>query len=332
MAILTGIPSFQGEQLGLLLRDKLTDYPTIATLGTEVIDAKKEDYILTLHNDLRKITTKRGAACGLPSPKGNFAMYTKKLEPVEMEAYNEFCDKELNGTIFAKMKQSGVSAADITPTEFGAILQDVVFDAVAHDLTRILFLGDTALVGNVDYNQFNGIYKKLKVGTTDLNNPVSDAGAVAPPTLSNIVAELEKVYQAQSRNLRQVPNNQKKFWVTEEIYEVYAQYLTTVGVQFNQSRIEGGLDNVTYKGIPLVPLYIVSKALNDFASGSPLVVPNPHRIILTKPDQHFIATDYNSSSILKMWYSDDDDKNKILVRYLADYNFKYGDYSVIAGF
>jgi hypothetical protein len=332
MAILTGIPSYQGEQLGLLLRDKLADYPTIATLGTEVIDAKKEDYILTLHNDLRKITTKRGAACGLPAPKGNFAMYTKKLEPVEMQAYNEFCDKELNDTIFAKMKQGGVSAADITPTEFGAILQDVVFDAVAHDLSRVLFLGDTALVGDVDYNQFDGIYKKLKVGTTDANNPVSDAGAVATPTLGNIVDELEKVYQAQSRNLRQVPNNQKRFWVTEEIYEVYAQYLTTVGVTFNQSRIEQGIEQVTYKGIPLVPLYIVSQALNDFATGSPLTIPNPDRIILTKPDQHFIATDYNSSSILKMWYSDDDDKNKILVRYLADYNFKYGDYSVIAGF
>ena len=84
----------------------------------------------------------------------------------------------------------------------------------------------------------------------------------------------------------------------------------------------------------MISTQIISKYLaQDFATGSPAVSPNPYRILLTKPDNHYIVTDaITDTAKVVMWYEPLQDTNYTRLRYKAGYNYAYGALNCFAGF
>jgi hypothetical protein len=78
----------------------------------------------------------------------------------------------------------------------------------------------------------------------------------------------------------------------------------------------------------------VDRALStDFRTGSPSVVTNPYRMILTMPfDNHKLFLDKAAFGDSKAWYSVDDDVYRVAGSALVDYQFGYDELNVIGGF
>ena len=66
--------------------------------------------------------------------------------------------------------------------------------------------------------------------------------------------------------------------------------------------------------------------------GSPAAPENPHRVILTQPDNHVLLLDKASFGDSRAWYSQDDDVYRVAGSATIAYEYKYSELNVIGGF
>jgi hypothetical protein len=333
MAIIQDVVNFEGGSAGQFLKP-VTENPEITKLGFELIDDVVTDKYIYLNGELDKITKLR-TGCGAKTDTDlGLSITRKQLAPVTLEVFKSQCADVFDNTIFREALKRGVDTNDLSDTEILQMLLKFVDPVVSRDALRILLLADTA-DADADYSMMDGFYKKLADGAT--TDGIPDAGAIvdADLTVANIQATLQAVYDAQDRKLRQVADGEKRFYVTYSVYEAWKAWLqTNAALESAKTQLVNGLDDITFQGVPLVRLDIVDQYLSaDFSTGSPAVITNPHRIVLTKPDNHVLALDTVSKyNQVKFWYSHDDDVNKFKARYMLDYQYKYPELNVIAGF
>jgi hypothetical protein len=320
---ITSVATFDGLNDSLYLKP-FTNDPDVAQLGFDVKVAKVPLH-LYFNTQLSKIT-KEKVACGWDFQGG--ANVTKKtLTPVELAAAIEQCYTVFMQTYFAEGLPAGAARGELS-AEIVDILQQLHFDANKQDLLRMLFLGNTGSA-SADYNAFDGVYQLLGASSSP------DVGALVAADFNstNIVATMAELYNAQSRIMKGIADNRKKFLVTGNIYDAWVDYLISVGQNFNQAGLINGVSQVAYRGIEMVPLRWVDAALAaDFTTGSPAVVTNPYRAILTVPDNHKLLLDKSSFGDAKAWYSMDDDVFRVAGSGLYAYQFGYDDLNVIGGF
>jgi hypothetical protein len=320
---ITSVATFDGLNDSLYLKP-FTNDPDVAQLGFDVKVAKVPLH-LYFNTQLSKIT-KEKVACGWDFQGG--ANVTKKtLTPVELAAAIEQCYTVFMQTYFAEGLPAGAARGELS-ADIVDILQQLHFDANKQDLLRMLFLGNTASA-SADYNAFDGVYTLLAASSSN------DIGALTSTDFNstNIVATMAELYNAQSRIMKGIADNRKKFLVTGNIYDAWVDYLISVGQNFNQAGLINGVSQVAYRGIEMVPLRWVDAALAaDFTTGSPAVVTNPYRAILTVPDNHKLLLDKSSFGDAKAWYSMDDDVFRVAGSGLYAYQFGYDDLNVIGGF
>jgi len=333
MAIISSVVNFEGPDAGVFLKP-VTENPLITQLGFEQIDDVVTDQYIYLNGELDKITKLR-TGCGAKTDTDlGLSITRKQLSPVNLEVFKSQCADVFDNTVFRSALKRGVDTADLSDTEIQTMLLDFVNPVITRDALRILLLADTA-DADADYSMMDGFYKKLADGAT--TDGIPDAGAIvdADLTVANIQGTLQAIYDAQDRKLRQVPDAEKRFYVTYSVYEAWKTWLqTNAALESAKTQLVNGLNDITFQGVPLVRLDIVDEYLSaDFSTGSPATITNPHRVVLTKPDNHVLALDtvsrYNE---VRFWYSLDDDVNKFKARYMMDYQYKYPELIVVAGF
>lgn len=303
-----------------LIRDLFMDIKTVKKITKLYFTPTLEDITYT----------KTG--CGWSFATGD-AVTDKTLTQVEWATAIEQCYKVFKDTYFANGLPEGVEVGELSP-EVLDILTGMMTGTISNDFIRKLFLSDVTS-GQPFYNSMNGVYKKL---TSDSDVP--DAGAI---TDANIVATdgsievtLNRVFQAQDYLMKGLPAGQKVFYVTGSVYDAYLRYLqlkTGITAIVQRQQIEQGIYEAPYNNIQMVPLYTIDAALaKSFVTGSPDVIENPHRIILTVKGNHAIRIDNESYTDTKAWYSQDDNVYRIAGSAQIAYDFKLAKYNVIAGF
>lgn len=337
MAVLDSVITFEGTEAGFFLKD-VTENPTIADLGFEII-TEPTDTFLYLNTEMDKLT-KADTGCGLTDSTDGASIYRKEMIPKRLKAFKQQCYTDFDNTIFAAARKQNVDISDLTSGQLRQLLSDLFMPVVTRDALRILLLGDTGL-SDADYNQLTGVYAKLAAGASVADGSgvlIPDAGAISDSdiTTANIQATLEAVFAAQHRKLRQVPLNQKRFFVTYSVWNAYAEFILSKNgsLESSMTKLQNGIQTLAYKGIPLVSLDIVDEYLSsDFTTGSPATVTNPHRIILTKPDNHVLQLPTNRNyNQVKFWYDENTELNKMKAVYSMIYEYKYPELIVIAGF
>lgn len=332
MAILTDVVTYEGDDAGFFLKP-VTENPTITDLGFEIIDDTVNTKFIYLNTEIDKITKKR-VACGWTSTGTGATIYRKEITPVNLEMYLEQCADVFDETVFRKQLKRGVDVNDLTGTEVENLLLGFVNPVITRDAMRMLFLGDTAST-NPYYNPIDGIYKKLAAGA--ITDGIVDLGALSDTSINttNIIATLRSIVNGADRKLKQIPAAQKVLIVTGSVYDAYKAWLQD-NAQLESARqlTVSGVDSLTFDGIPMLPVWIVDEYLEaDFQTGSPSSVPDPHRIIYTKMDNHVLVLDtvsrYNE---VKFWYDINSDQNKVAARYMMQYEYKYPELITIAGF
>jgi hypothetical protein len=332
MPIIESVVKYEGESLGLFM-NPVVENPLITALGFDNINDHVVDNYVYLNTQPDKVTKAR-AGCGLIKTGDGAAINRKKFEPNPLQVYLEQCPDVFDQTIFAEARKRGVDVNDLTGTELERLLIEILAPVITRDALRILLLGDKAL-SDTNYNQIDGIYKVLKAGEAD--GDIINTGNITDTDLepANIFATLKKIKDNSDRRLKQQPRGETAMLVTQSVYDAWEEYLITkTGLESSKTEQEGGIGELRFMGIPLVPLHIVDEYLAaDFAAGSPPVVANPHRVIYTRPDNHLLGLDTLTNwNEIKFWYSDDDDINKSLTRYNLSYEYKYGSLITIAGF
>jgi hypothetical protein len=306
-------PSFQDPELSKLFRVK-TD-----------IQSKEKMYLL---NPLSYIT-KKYDSCGLPSPTGDGVNITQKTLEVEpLQIYLEECADIFTDTIFEQWKKTGKDWNDLTGTEAQKIIETLVMDAVKRDAFRIACFGDTSL-SDTRYTMLDGlwtlIFDNVDSYCIDRVEYLPDGSLAADAA----IGYLKNLYNSADNILKQVPNNDKIFHVTGSIYDnLLASYESKSGgtaeIQFNW--LTDGVASLKYRGIEVNPIRSWDTYIDADFSDS-----NPHRIIYTKKDNWVLGIEKESDfTKAKFWYSDDDDKNKILIRYRMGVQFVHCDLTAVS--
>lgn len=305
------------------------DDPAVTAIGLEVKVSKKM-LKLYFNTQLDKITKKK-TGCGYDFV-GGAEISSKTLTPVEEAAAIEQCYTVFMDTYFADGLPAGIARGELSP-EVQDILLQLFNNAFNRDMLTKLFLSDTGLTDDY-YNDFDGVYVKL---AADADIP--SYGAITDSDLEpdNIEETMYGIYNLQTRLMRGMPNESKKFWVTGTVYDAWLRYIqlkTANNVVIQRDGITMGVTNANYyNGSEIVPIRIVDERLAaDFTSGSPATIDNPHRIIYTIPSNHVLLFDKASFGDARVWYSQDDDKFYVAGSALIAYEYKYSELQVIGGF
>lgn len=338
MAAITSFTTYTGKQSEFreLVMKKLAGFARVDQLGFQLVEDVQSNKIMYKDNYLDKIT-KKFTTCQNTETGTGVSVSTFTLSVVNMQAQLEQCAAVFDATIAEVLRKKGADINDLTGTEIEAYVLERVAEAAARDLFRILFLGDTTL-SNSDYTAFDGVFKKIKAGYLAGDGTVYGGTiAAADINTSNIVNTLDsKLWDVQPYELKFIPDNEKVLLVTDNIYRAWKKYLssTAFGIVEQRSSLVNGISDVTYRGIPMVSLGVIDKYIaTDFATGSPAAAATPYRAILTKADNHYLATDtLTATAQVQMWYDQTQDKNYTRLRYEAGYNYAFGELNVFAGF
>lgn len=338
MAAITSFTTYTGKQSEFreLVMKKLAGYARVDQLGLNLVEDVQSNKIMYKDNYLDKVT-KKFTTCQNTETGSGVSISSFTLNVVNMQVQLAQCADVFEATIAEVLRKKGADINNLTGTEIEAYVLDKVAEAAARDLFRILFLGDTTL-SNSDYTAFDGIFKKIKAGYLAGDGTVYGGTiAAADINTSNIVNTLDsKLWDVQPYELKFIPDNEKVLLVTDNIYRAWKKYLssTAFGIVEQRSSLVNGISDVTYRGIPMVSLGVIDKYIaTDFATGSPAAAATPYRAILTKADNHYLATDtLTATSQVNMWYDQTLDTNYTRLRYKAGYNYAFGELNVFAGF
>jgi len=336
--VITSMTTYTGKQSEFkdLVMIKLYGYLGLRDLGFQVIEDVQSNKIMYKDALLDKITKKR-VGCNNTATGTGVAISSFTLSVVDMQTQLEQCSDVFDATIAETVRKKGVDINNLTGTEIETYILEKVAETAARDLYRIVFLGDTTL-SDSNYTPFDGIYKKVKAGYL-AGDGTTYGGAITSSSLSisNIVATLDAVWDAQSYELKFIPDEQKVMFVEDSVFRAWEKYLSSTqfsGVGEQRNVLVNGVATLSFRGIPMVNTQVISKYLAlDFATGSPAAVANPYRILLTKADNHYIVTDaITDTAKVVMWYEPLQDTNYTRLRYKAGYNYAYGALNCFAGF
>lgn len=322
--VITSIATFEGVNEELFQKPFYED-PAVSDLGLKVV-VGVNPRLAYFNTNLDKKTIEK-TACA-PTYQTGIAITKKTITPVEFELSIEQCYRDFVGTLYGDKLPAGVAKGELTP-EITDFLLGIHNSTFRNDMVRKMFLSDT---GDADtfYSSFDGVYSKLTGSTYDAGALV--AGDFA---LNAIEETMYDIYNTQSDLLRAVPDAQKKLWVTGNVFDAWKRYLQANVASFNVTAVQSGIADtqVTYNGIPLVPLRFVDRALAaDFLDSSGNVV-DPYRVILTAPNlNHQLVMDKASFGDAKAWYSADDNMYRISGTAFFAYEFGYDELNVVAGF
>tara|TARA_R110000868_G_scaffold199423_1_gene446062 strand:+ start:227 stop:1252 length:1026 start_codon:yes stop_codon:yes gene_type:complete len=336
---ITSMTTYTGKQSEFreLVMKKLQGFLSLNELGFQIIEDIQSNKIMYKDAYMDKITRKR-VSCNNTVTGNGVAISSFTLAVTDMQAQLEQCADVFDATIAEVLRKKGADINDLTATEIETYILERVADAAARDIFRIVLLGDTTLT-NADYTAFDGVFKKVKAGFLATDGTVRVAASISDSdlTAANLVATLDAYVTAQPDELKFMPDESKRFYVTDSVYRAYERYLSSTqfsGVAEQRNALVNGIPSLTFRGIPMVNLKVISKyLLQDFNTTSPQsssIVDN--RILLTVPENHYIATDtLTDTARVQMWYEPVEDQNYTRLRYKLGYNYAFGELNVFGG-
>lgn len=338
--IVTSFTTYTGKQSEFreLITQKFSQYPALAALGFNVVNDIQSVKKMYKTPYLDKITKKRVGCSTTSTETGNGVAVTSfDLAVTDMQIQLPLCADVFASTIAETALKKGFDINNLEGTEIESMLAEMILEAAGRDAFRTLFLGDTTL-SNTDYTAFDGLFKKLKAGYLAADGTVQADGSITSTdiNLTNIVTTFNNFIDAQPSELKYMDDAAKVFYVTHPVYEAWKRYLQSTnfsGVGAQRDALINGIPTLSFNGIPVVSLGLLSKYIDtDFATGSPATAATANRIILTTPENHYIATDLlEDTAKLDFWYERKEDTNYTRLRYKLGFNYAFGNMNVIGG-
>lgn len=191
-------------------------------------------------------------------------------------------------TDFAATHLAALAAVGITVTSSGA---DVILTSAIAGQAFSAAVAAANVSGNLAGT----------VAQTTANTPAQDLGTdEAEATMKSMLVNSTKVLKGLAGR-----GKPARFYLTDTMIENYTDTLESTGVEASHTAMVDGIERLTYRGVPIIPMNIDEHLDADFAS------PYPHRAILTVPDNLMLVLNGQSDlSEVKMWFNNDENTNR----------------------
>lgn len=308
--------TWQGElTLDLFFRPSLSSpaLNSIFTVDVGSKDKKRYNLVPTLSKILKPYTGCDQAVTGTSLDIVDKSIQLKAFRMKEKWCQDDFTNR-LSGT-FNHLAQAwlkdGNEGFDPAGTPIDRIIMEALKDALRRDVFRRVMLGDMDS-SSADWNQINGLFTTLIDQSGASNYCVYRYGsALGTGTLAANTAStyFQGLFENSDILLKEhvIDSGKGKFLVTRSIWENYYATLVGVGAVTEQAYADykGGLRNLEFRGIPVVPMGILDSFLAD--ATCPLSSTTRHLIALTSSDNHILGVENTSDlGAIKSWFSDDD--------------------------
>ena len=279
-------PNFDFVYPGKMSLDEIyhpsIDTPEIRQLFT-IRNGIKSGMQIPVVGVLSKIV-KAYQSCG-DNPAGQSYITNCKIETHEMKVHFQQCKDEFESHFLEDWLDDGLAGRELS-TKLRGVLNGLVLDAMRRDNFRILSFGDLTAVSN-DYNQMDGLWTWIIANTTDYCVPRINTLGTGNLAAGTALTVLRELYEGAAIVLKQLPNNQKGFYVTGSLWEnLLSSYESnTTGSDAQFALLQRGPDNsLTFRGIQVYPYYAWDNDLADLAN--PLNGTVEHLALYTTPSVH----------------------------------------------
>lgn len=338
MPLISSMPTWTGKQADFseLIKLKLLGSLDLAKLGFTVKEDVQSNRIEYKAPYLDKVTSVRSGCTAASISGTGLTVSALSLTVADFKISDGQCAATFDNTIAEMIRKKGFDINNLEGTDIDALVQELVLEAAARDMYRKLWLNDTTSA-NADYLGYDGIFKKVSAGYL-AGDGTTNAGSITATNLeiANIIATFNRVEDAQSDELKYMPDTMKKMYVTDPVWKAYRRYLQSnqfSGVAESRIALINGIETLYYNNIELINLGVISKYLStDFTNGSPATLTTGNRILLTVPDNHIVSTDALTDSMsLEFWYERKDDVNYWRMFYKMGYTYAWGQLNTMAG-
>lgn len=251
------------------------------------------------------------------------------LETKEFEINLEWCKEDFTNQLASSYNflaqeflKTGIESFNPSGTPIERIISQLIEDAVRRDAFRRISFGDQSS-SSADWNTIDGLWTRLIDTSGGSNYCVRRASGTSLGTADLSAGEaidaLERVHIQSNNLLKQVPNSQKKFYVTGSIYDNYYNSLVGTGAVTEQAftNQQAGLSRLTFKGVEVVPVRFWDTLLDD--STNPLSSTSKHLVLYTTKANHMLGVESGSDlNKVEGWYERKDRK------YYFEGNMKFG--------
>lgn len=245
---------------------------------------------------------------------------SKKIQLKPFEMYEGWCKddftNQLSGSynvLAQEWLKTGTDSFDPAGTPIDRMIVQLLKDGLRRDIFRRVSFGDTTSA-NADWNQIDGYWQSLidQSGASNYCVYASKTnfgiGALSADAAYN---ELIAIFNGSSNLLKQeaIDGGKGKFLVTRSIWEnLYTTY-TGVGAvtELAYTAATKGLGNLTFRGIPVIPVTIWDDFLAD--SANPLFATTRHLISFTLKENHILGVE-NTADLNKIdsWFEKKDNQ------------------------
>jgi hypothetical protein len=293
-----------------------------------VLTGIRSKRVLHLVNQLGK-TVKGAQLCGntrVPTGEG-VSITNRTLEVDKLELYLEQCYDVFENTVMEELLKTGVEEADLSGTVIQGIINELIATNLKSEFFRLFSFGDKDSGINDYYNSVDGLWPTLiDAATTYEVQREADITALSQTVGERTFDYLRTIHENAPILLKQVPNNQKKFYVTGKMYEnLMTTYedtdMAAVGIT---ARVENGVMSLMFRGIDVVPVYAWDQWIEADGLG------NNCRMLYTSTDNHVIGIENASDrDAYRVRLDEDLDIMKYRAKFKLGYNFVFGDFTVI---
>jgi small basic protein len=233
------------------------------------------------------------------------------LTPKELQVNLELCKSDFRSDFDAL--EMGVSAHDNLPSTFQDYITSLIVAKVADSMEKQIWHG------NDSANQINGLVNRA---TADVNVIDVTGGALGfTIDASNVIAELEKVYNAIPAEL--FGESDLRIFVSQSVFKAYSVALggfAANGLGANGYDNKG--TNQAFSGLMFagVPLFLANGLQTDY-------------MFAARTSNLFMGTgltsDWNELKILDMADLDGSQNVRFIMRFTADVNYVFGEEVVL---
>lgn len=277
-----------------------------------------------LPNKLRKILRKY-TTCGFSAAGGTTTIADKTLSVEKVKVNAEECVDTWDDTIFAEIMKTGVNRDDLSGTLIDEIIRTQYVKGLKSDIHRAVWFADANDADN-DWNQFDGfitlmVDNSATIGTSRFINMDSTSYESADALASNgALGLLRQIWENQTAELRDLPANEKIFYVTNTVLDNYRTTLESQSNVAGQMLIEDGRTRFYFRGVEVmaVPEWDsnLADSTNPHYTGSLLSIGSNLIVYGAKANFVFGSDVAAGENEIKVRYADDDnEKMKVTTKF-----------------
>ncbi len=261
--------------------------------------------------DIRRaqnIMQRRDASCDIIYKK-LFGASVRKISTEEIYAATQFCRNEFYvGCLKDYRNNDPLFANKIVPYFRAAVTTDLTTNSYFGDVERV-----AAVAAEFSTDVYDGVFKWIKRYLTAGVIPAGQSIAIADgkdytATPADAFALIKSMHEKQSQLMNVFTNDQKAFYVNQEIASGYEDYLIAAGQATTAyiTNVSTGLRSLGYKGIPIIVEPMWSPVLRQLKGAL------AHAAVLTIRGNFIFATDKgygegeDGKTALEVWYEKKD--------------------------